>query len=112
MNSKYNLGIYPFNNAAKILKVDSKNLNSWVKRYLLLLNEKYKNKFYKEVDTERYHNRSIAFLDLIEFRFIKECENRGLRLQEIKKAAQWLIERFETPFPFANEIVLNFLKTN
>ena len=98
------LGIYTIPDIAQVLRLPIHKVSRWIKTYW---DEKLGKEFDSQYSWYIDQSKAVNFHTLIELYIFHQLNEIGIKPKEVLKAHKILSERFNTPFPFANERVLN-----
>lgn len=102
-------GIYTIPDIAQILRLPTNKVNRWVKTYWdEKLGKEFDNKYSWNID----RTKAVSFHTLVELYIFHQLNIAGLKPSTVLKAHKILSEKFDTPFPFASEVVLKSLNTD
>ena len=96
------VGLYTIPDVAKILRLDKTFVRRWLHEYW---GNKFNNKSLSSWGTGR--DKAIPFFTLIEFYVFYQLRRQGLSAQNIAKSHEIIGQELDTPFPFANSIILH-----
>lgn len=102
-------GIYTVSEITKILRLPYARVHRWLNKYWDgELGKAFERKYSWTVD----NSKAVSFHTLIEFYVMMQFADAGVRTREVLKAHKVLSEDLNTPFPFAQKIVLENIKTD
>lgn len=100
-------GIYNIPEAARILNIPTQKVGLWIRKYWeleFLRSTQGKKNIYTWGETR---DRGFNFYTLIELIAVKSFRDIGLSFKKIKLAHEILSTVLDTPYPFANSILLS-----
>lgn len=102
-------GIYSIPDLAMILNKSTKTIRRWVEHYWdKELGEAYESRYSWNIE----FTKAIDFHTMIELVIFAQLREQKLSAREIIKSHKYLSKKYDTPYPFANREVLQFLQTD
>jgi uncharacterized protein (DUF433 family) len=102
-------GIYTVPDMALILGLPYSKINRWLNTFWNdKLGQKYGLKYSWDVD----FTKAVNFYTLIEIYTFYQLHQSGVTTKEILGAHEILSAQFNTPYPFANKIIIDSLRTD
>lgn len=95
-------GIYSVQEAARLLRVDSRKVGNWANGYT------YKRKQdigaqLPVLQSDRTLPKVINFRELFELMAVRDLRKLDVKLETIRSVSRTLSEKLDTPYPFASE---------
>ena len=94
--------MYSYSEAAHLLRVSKSKVRAWAEGYVYNRSGKHVRQA-PVLQGQRPYSDMLTFQDLIELMIVSQLREAGVKLQEIRDAAQLLAEDLDTPYPFANQ---------
>lgn len=103
------LGIYTPTEIARILRIPSRKVHWWIKRYWDgELGKRYEARYSWKTN----NSKAVSFHKLIEFYVMMELSEQGVKTRPLLEAHKILSDRYKSPFPFAKKEVLQNIRTD
>jgi uncharacterized protein (DUF433 family) len=102
-------GIYTIPDIAMILRLPYAKINRWIN---IFWNDKFGQKYGVKYSWAVDLTRAVNFFTLIEIYTFYQLSQSGLVSKEILNAHEILSEKYQTPYPFANEEILHCLRSD
>lgn len=104
--AKIGYGIYTLSDLARILGLDYQKVRRLLNEYW---DKRFSGDFGEKYSWTVKNSRAVSFHTLIEFYIFYQIKAAGVSTQRILMAHQELAMMYNTPFPFANSVILNGL---
>lgn len=102
-------GIYLVSEIAQILQLPKSQVHSWLNKYWdSELKELYDYQYSWEVNDIK----AVNFYSLVEFYVMSQFMDAGVPTKNLFTAHKALVERYQTPFPFALKEILEDIRTD
>lgn len=102
-------GIYTPNDISKILKMSLLKVHYWIDKYW---DGRLGKEFSSQYSWRVGKSKAVSFHTMVEFYVMMQLGELGLKPRQVLTAHTVLSKKFNTPFPFANKVVLKNIKTD
>lgn len=102
-------GIYTITDIANILRLPYSKAHTWINKY-------WDGELGKAYDTEYSwsvkNSKAVGFHTLVEFYIMVQFAEAGVSVRNVLRAHKELSKKFNTPFPFAQKMVIESINTD
>ncbi len=102
-------GIYTTKDIANILRLPYAKVRTWINKYWDgELGKAYEHEYSWTIQ----NSKAVGFHTLVEFYIMMQFIDAGVSVRNVLKAHKELSSKFNTPFPFAQKVVIENIKTD